>query len=96
VGVIAKMKVEVERIFAKKGLEVVEISKDDVKSKLEEGWGIGVELTIDGKFCSLFVDKDEVEFAPWGGIELKDYFEKSREKILKEVLGLNYDSSRSY
>jgi len=61
-----EVKVRIERIFAKMGLKEVEISKDDVKSKLEGGWEVGVELSIDGKFCGLYIGKDWLEFLPWG------------------------------
>jgi ribulose bisphosphate carboxylase small subunit len=81
-----EVKVRIERIFAKMGLKEVEISKDEVKSKLEEGWEIGVEFSIDGKFCGLYVGKDWLEFVPWGDVELEEYWEKNKDKILKEVL----------
>ena len=81
-----EVEVRIERIFAKMGLKEVEISKDDVKSKLEEGWEVGVELSIDGKFCGLYVGKDWLEFVPWSGVELKEYWEKNKDMILKEVL----------
>ena len=81
-----EVKVRIERIFAKVGLKEVEISKDEVKSKLEEGWEVGVELSIDGKFCGLYVGKDWLEFVPWGDVELKEYWEKNKNKILKEIL----------
>ena len=81
-----EVKVRIERIFAKIGLKEVEISKDEVKSKLEEGWEVGVELSINGKFCGLYIGKDWLEFLPWGGVELKEYWEKNKDKILKDVL----------
>ena len=81
-----EVKVRIERIFAKMGLKEVEISKDDVKSKLEEGWEVGVELSINGKFCGLYIGRGWLEFVPRGGVELKEYWEKNKDKILKEVL----------
>jgi hypothetical protein len=81
-----EVKVRIERTFAKIGLKEVEISKDEVKSKLEEGWEVGVELSINGKFCGLYIGKDWLEFLPWGGVELKEYWEKNKDKILKDVL----------
>ncbi len=82
------MNLKVVRIFAIKGLKQVEIMKDDVKKMLEEGWEVGAELYINGKFCGIFVDEDGVEFAPFGGIELKEVFEKNKEKILEKVFGI--------
>jgi len=83
---LSGVRYNIERIFAKVGLKEVEISKDDVKSKLEEGWEVGVEFSINGKFCEFYVGKDWLEFLPWGGVELKEYWEKNKDKILKEVL----------
>ena len=79
--------VKVERIFARKGLKDVNISKDEIEERLNEGWEIGVELSINGKFCGLYVSKDGVEFVPWGGVELRDYFERNKNKILRAVFG---------
>ena len=84
-----EVKVRIKRIFAKIGLKDLEISKDEVKTKLEEGWEIGIELSINGKFCGLYIGKDLLEFLPWGGIELKEYWEKNKDKVLKVVLASN-------
>ena len=79
------MNVKIEKIHAIRGLKKEEISKDEIKKKLEEGWTISVKINVDGQSGFMIIEGNNVDFMALR----KDIIEKltaKKDELLKQLL----------
>lgn len=79
------MNVKIEKIHAIRGLKKEEISKDEIKKKLREGWTISVKINVDGQSGFMIIEENDVDFMALR----KDVIEKlmaKKNELLKQLL----------
>jgi hypothetical protein len=78
--------IEFGRIVAKKNGTEQNISKEEIRKKLEEGWYVGVEFHARGKSGWIVIDKNKMDVLALGK-DVIDYVRKHEKEIL-ECLGV--------
>jgi len=56
------MNVKIEKIHAVRGIEKKEISKDEIKKRLGEGWTISVKINVDGQSGFMIIEENDLDF----------------------------------
>jgi len=79
------MNVKIEKIHAVRGIEKKEISKDEIKKRLGEGWTISVKINVDGQSGFMIIEENDLDFMALR----KDIIEKlmvKKDELLKQLL----------